>query len=127
MLLDTNVLVRHLTGRPADQARRATALLMRDQRLKVPSLVLAELVYVLESVYDLTRPEVATLARSVLAHRPVVAPEHDVLVRALALYEAAGVHFAEAYLAALAERGEGMVASFDRDLDRIESIQRIEP
>lgn len=127
MLLDTNVLVRHLTGEPANQAQRATALLAREQRLELPALVLAELVYVLESVYDLARREVATLARSVLAHRRVAALEHDVLVRALALYETAGVHFAEACLAALAERGDGEVASFDRDLDRIESIRRIEP
>lgn len=127
MLLDTNILVRHLTGEPAEQAARATAFLRDRAALELPALIVAELVYVLESVYERTRPQVAALVRSVLAHPPVEALEEPVLLRAVELYETAGVHFAEAYLAAVAEQGDGLVASFDRDLDRVGTITRIEP
>lgn len=127
MLLDTNVLVRHLTGTPRDQAERATAFLRDADRLDLPALVVAELVYVLESVYEQARPQVAVLVRAVLAHPPIVAGDEDALLRAVELYETYRVHFAEAYLAACAERGDGRVASFDRDLDRIPSIARVEP
>jgi predicted nucleic-acid-binding protein len=127
VLVDTNILVRHLTGEPADQARRAARFLRDAMRLELPSLIVAELVYVLESVYERTRPQVAALVRAVLAHPPMRAPEEALVLRATELYETTRADFAEAYLAAAAERSDGMVASFDRDLDRIDTVTRIEP
>lgn len=127
MLLDTNILVRHLTGDPAEQADRATAFLRNADSLELPSLIVVELVYVLESVYEQTRPQVAALVRSTLAHPLVHAPEEAVLLRAVELYETVRVDFAEAYLAAIAERRDGLVASFDRDLDRVDGVTRVEP
>lgn len=127
MLLDTDVLVRHLTGQPADQAQRATTFLREATRLELPSLIVAEVVYVLESVYDQSRLQVSTLVRSVLAHPPIHASEESTLLRAVEFYETTRVHFADAYLAAIAERTDGMVASFDRDLDLIGGNTRVEP
>ena len=49
--VDTNVLVRHLTGDPADLAARATAYLGSAQGLLLTDLVAAETVYLLESFY----------------------------------------------------------------------------
>lgn len=110
-LLDTNVLVRHLTGHPPAQARRATAFLAGDGELILTDLVLAELVYVLESYYDRPRAEVAAAARALLA-LPSVASDHPLLLRAIELYEAERVDFADAYLCAAAETwGIGMVAT----------------
>jgi len=127
VLLDTNILVRHLTGEPADQATRASTFLRDATSLELPALIVAELVYVLESVNEQTRPQVAALVRAVLAHPPVHAAEEPALLRAIELYETARVHFAEGYLAAIAEQRDGLVASFDRDLDRIGSVTRVEP
>ena len=93
----------------------------------MPSLIVAELVYVLESVYEQTRAQVAALMRSVLAHPPVRAAEGSELLRAVELYETAGVHFAGACLAAIAEQADGLMAFFDRELDRIETVTRVEP
>lgn len=127
MLLDTNVLVRHLTGRPPAQARRATAFLRAASRLIVPDLIVAELVYVLESVYERPRADVAALVRAVLAFQAVETADEARLLRAVELYEVHRIDFAEAYLAASAERADRRVASFDRSLDRVDSIGRIEP
>jgi predicted nucleic acid-binding protein len=127
VLLDTNVLLRHLTGQPPRQARRATALLRDAERLLVPDLIIAELVYVLESVYKRPRPEVAALVRAVLAFGPVETADESLLLRAVELYEVHRIDFAEAYLAATAEQADGRVASFDRGLDRVKTVQRIEP
>ncbi|MGH9380714.1 MAG: PIN domain-containing protein [Thermoanaerobaculia bacterium] len=127
MLVDTNVLVRHLTGQPANQARRATKFLRNATRLELPSLIVAELIYVLESVYEQNRAQVSALVRSVLAHPPIHTAEESILVRAVEFYETTRAHFAEAYLAAAAEHNDGMVASFDRDLDLIDGVTRVEP
>lgn len=125
-LLDTNILVRHLTGEPPTQAHRATALLAGDNQLILTDLVMAELVYVLESYYKRPRDEVATASRALLA-LPSVASDHELLLRAIELYEAERLDFADAYICAAAEIGGiGVVASFDRRIDRITTVQRIE-
>jgi predicted nucleic acid-binding protein len=126
-LLDTNILVRHLTGDPPAQARRATAFLAGDDELILTDLIVAELVYVLESYYEQPRNEVAQAVRSLLA-LPAVASDHELLLRAIELYESEHLDFVDAYLCAASEiSGIGMVASFDRRIDRVTSIRRFEP
>lgn len=126
--LDTNILIRHLTGDPPDQARRATRFLAEEDELLVADLILAEMVYVLGSFYEVERERVAELARSVVAFPATVVVDEGLLLRAIELYESVGLDFAEAYLVAAAEvSGVGAVASFDRRIDRIDSVQRLEP
>lgn len=124
-LLDTNILVRHLTGDPPPQARRATALLRGSHELVLTDLVLAELVYVLESFYERPRRDIAELTRALLALHSITVVDHDLLLRSIELYESERIDFAKAYLAALAElSGINRVASFDRSLDRVRTVQR---
>jgi predicted nucleic acid-binding protein len=126
-LLDTNVLVRHLTGDPPSQARRATAFLRGPHELVLADLIVAELIYVLESFYERPRSEVATAARALLALPSVTVVDRDLLLRALEHYDSSRLDFAEAYLAAAAELwGIDRVVSFDRGLDRIATVQRVE-
>jgi predicted nucleic acid-binding protein len=48
--------------------------------------------------------------------------------RALELYELERIDFAEAYRVARAEAsGFGAIASFDRSIDRVSTVQRVEP
>ena len=127
-LLDTNVLVRHLTGDPPGQARRATALLRARHELILTDLVLAEMVYVLESFYERPRTEISEMTRALLALPSIAVVDHDLLLRAVELYEDARLDFAEAYLAALVELSDvNQVASFDRQIDRVKTIKRVEP
>ena len=49
--VDTNVLIRHLTGDPPEEAARATRYLETADELLLPDLILAEVAYVLESFY----------------------------------------------------------------------------
>jgi predicted nucleic-acid-binding protein len=57
--VDTNVLVRHLTGDPADMARLATEYLTNESDLFLRDLVVAETIYVLESFYEVPREQIA--------------------------------------------------------------------
>ena len=126
--MDTNVLVRHLTGDPADLAARATAYLASVRELLLTDLVAAETVYVLESFYEAPRNEVATALRSLVAFESLVCVDPALLLRAIEVYETDRIDFAEAYLVACAEStGVGKVASFDRSIDRVDTIERIEP
>ena len=126
--IDTNVLIRHLTGDPPAQARLATRYLEQADQLLLPDLILAEVAYVLESYYEAPRLQVAEALRSILAFRTIHVVDSPLLQRAVELYEVQGLDFADAYLVASAERtGVGVVASFDRGIDRVGTVLREEP
>lgn len=126
--LDTNILVRHFTGDPQEQARRATSMLGSATDLRLTDVVAAETVYVLESFYERPAAEVATLLRSAIAFEAITVDHEDRLLRALEIYELQAIDFTDCYLAACAEiDGDRLVASFDRDLDLVNSVTRLEP
>src|SRR6476646_4033414 len=126
--VDTKVLVRHLTGDPPDQAVLATRFLRDADELLLPDLILAEVAYVLESFYETPRAQVAETLRAVLAYPPITVVDGELAQRAVEVYDVHRIDFAEAYLVACAERsGIGVVASFDRSIDRVGTVERVEP
>ena len=127
-IVDTNVLVRHLTGDPPAQARLATRYLEQADELLLSDLILAEVAYVLQSFYEVDRPEVAEALRAILASRAIRVVDSALLMRTIELYELHRLGFADAYIVASAERsGVGVVASFDRGLDKVTTVVREEP
>jgi predicted nucleic acid-binding protein len=126
--LDTNVLIRHLTGDPPALARRASAFLATADELLLPDLIVAEVVYVLESFYEVERARVAELARAVIGFPAILVVDAPLLLRTLEVYELERIDFAEAYLVASAEAsGVAAIASFDRGIDRVSTVRRSEP
>jgi predicted nucleic acid-binding protein len=123
--VDTNVLIRHLTGDPPDLAARATALLASSTELLLADSIVAETVYVLESYYKVPRQLVTEAIRSLLAFEPVITVDPALLLRAVEVYEIDRLDFAEAYLVACAEStGVEEIASFDESIDRVGTVRR---
>ena len=126
--VDTNVVVRHLTGDPPDMARRATRYLRGATALLLVDLVVAEVVFVLESYYKSPRTVIADAIRALIGFESIRVVDADLLHRAIEVYQHDGLDFAEAYLVATAERsGVHTIASFDRSIDRVKTVTRIEP
>ena len=126
--VDTNVLVRHLTGDPPEQAARATRLLAEAEQLLLADLIVAEVVYVLESFYEVPRPRVAELVRAIIAFPAIGVADESLLLRALEVYEVHRLDFADAYLVAQAEAaGVDAVVSFDKAIERVTTVRRVEP
>ncbi len=126
--IDTNVLIRHLTGDPPDLAARATAFLSTAEELLLADLIVAETVYVLESFYEVPPQDVARMVRSIVAFAPIRTLDPTLLLRSLEIYEKHRIDYAEAYLVASAERaGVTDIDSFDRSIDRVPTVTRIEP
>lgn len=126
--VDTNVLIRHLTGDPPAQAERATRFLQQADELLLPDLIVAEIAYVLESFYEAPRAQVAETLRAVVAFPAIRVVDDELLLRTVELYEAHRLDFADAYLVASSERtGVEEVVSFDRAIDRVGTVRRVEP
>jgi predicted nucleic acid-binding protein len=126
--VDTNILIRHLTGDPPNLAARATAFLADIDELLLEDVIVAEIVYVLESFYEVPTDEVARLVRAVIAYNPIRVMNPALLLRSLEVYETHRLDYAEAYLVASAEAsGVDRIVSFDRSIDRVPTVSRIEP
>jgi predicted nucleic acid-binding protein len=127
-IVDANVLLRYLTDEPREQADRAAAILetahQRRIDLLVTPLTLAEVVFVLESVYHWDRAAISDGLRDLISSSVLRILESDTLVHALEWYrDFPAVHFADAYVAAVAaSRGHGAVVSFDRGLRRVPGL-----
>jgi predicted nucleic acid-binding protein len=119
VFVDTNVFLRFLTNDVPEQAAAVEALFQRAAaggvRLTTNAVVLAELVWVLESYYRLGRSEVQERAMAVACMDGLVIPEVDVVIDALLAYGEANVDFIDAYSACwMRERGLSRVATFDK-------------
>ena len=126
--VDTNVLIRHLTGDPPAQAAQATKYLAEAGELILTDLILAETAYVLESLCQAPRAQVAETLRAVLGFRAITVVDAELVQRAVEVYDIDRLDFADAYLVACAERsGVGVIASFDRSIDRVRTVRREEP
>jgi uncharacterized protein len=74
-LLDTNVLVRFFTGQAPDMAERARALIAQADTgkllLQIPSLIVAESIYTLESFYEMPKAAVCEKMLAFLRSRGI--------------------------------------------------------
>ncbi len=130
--VDANVILRHLTQEPTDQAREALALFRAAEegrvRLWVDAITIAECVWVLTTVYGHARSDIAATLADLVAADGIVADDQEGLIEALRLFAAHNVDFADALLAARATRhGSAYMYSFDRDFDRLPGITRLKP
>ena len=131
VLLDTNVILRLLrAGQPSHhtEARRLFEQAREGKlRLIVPTLIVAEVVFVLHGFYQLGRAEIAQLVKDLAATPGVVLPEAGAVARAAELFGKHSIDFANAYLAALAhESGTYTVATFNnRDYRRFSWLHLI--
>jgi predicted nucleic acid-binding protein len=133
-VIDTDVIVRLLTGDDLQKQGRARDLFKRIEIGEVtvfaPVTVIADCVYVLASpsLYKIPRTEVVGLLRPILRLRGFRLQDRRTVLRALDLYAAAALDFGDAYVAASMERlGSQRVYSYDTDYDRVKGIKRSEP
>lgn len=115
-LMDTNVLVRYLTGEPPDQSEAAARVLEGDAAISIAPLVLAETAYVLKSVYGVPREDIVETLRDLVqrANVEVLGLQTAVVLEALDLCRGSGrVSFADALLWAHARVLGGSVWTFD--------------
>ena len=131
--VDTNLFIRYLTNDDPAKAERVEQLL-RDAaagkvRLVTAEMVIAEVVWVLESSYGLKSSDVAPLVRGILATSGLDVLNAPLVARALEYYESRNIDFIDGYIAAVMEKqGITELYSFDRKhVSRIPSITRKEP
>ena len=132
-VLDTNLLVRYLTEDDPGKADSVEILLDKasrgEGRLIIPSVVMAELVWVLESFYKMEEPQVAELLEALL-HTPGLEVQENRLIRqALEIYRQKQIDFIDAWVLAFArQRSIPRIYTYDKKhFKGISDLEVMEP
>ena len=131
--VDTNLFIRYLTNDDQAKADRVERLLKEAMggkvRLITAEMVIAEVVWVLESSYGMGSEEVAPLIRAILATPGLDVLNASLVSVALDHYQQKNIDFIDGYIAAVMDQhGITELYSFDRKhISRIKSIARKEP
>ena len=123
--VDTNVLVRLITRDDPKHVTAAESFVAKGAW--VSHLVLAETVWVLESVYELDAEGRATAVDMLLNHRSLTLQDPDVVTAALARFRhKPSLGFSDCLVLEIARKaGHVPLGTFDRDLGKLAGAERL--
>ena len=131
VVIDTNLLVRYLTDDEPQKAKAVDALLNSagkgEIKILIPSIVIAELVWVLESFYKMTTDDITGLVEAILNTPGVDTQDKSVITAALKLYRNKKIDLIDAWIIEFARfKGANRIYTFDkkhfRDAEEVEVV-----
>lgn len=122
--VDTNVIVRYVTGDDAAQSATARELMLQvrdeDDTLLINNIVLCELVWVMESAYGFEKADVVTTLQKLLATRQLEFEDRDIARRALGDYQSSSADFADCLIGSSNQfRDCSTTWTFDRSAQKL--------
>jgi len=130
--VDTNVFIRFLTNDIPEKADACEKLFQKTidkkETLFTTDLVIAEIIWVLESYYELPRKKVQDMVEKILNTPNLVCQHKNAILNALALYIEKNIDYIDAYNAViLKDKRIEKLYSYDKHYDRIDWLTRLEP
>jgi len=118
VFVDTNVFLRFIVKDVEAQYEKARVLFEKAEagkiKLETSELVIAEIVWVLESFYGFSRKEITDVLATLLASRSLKIANHARIIVAVELYAAGILDFIDAYnIAYMKSKEYTRVATFD--------------
>jgi len=130
VFVDTNVFLRFFVRDVEPFYQKAKGLFEKAEkgeiRLETSEMVIAEIVWVLESYYGFTKAEIAEVVETILETRSIRVANHTRLKEAIKLYISESMDFIDAYnIAYMKARNYQKVAAFD--IKHFKNIEGIHP
>jgi len=125
LAIDTNILVRLVVRDDSDQVEAAEQFIRKGAWIS--HLVLAETLWVLDSVYELSRAQIATAVDMLLNHQELTLQDAEVVASALIHFRSRStVDFSDCLVLAIARKaGHLPVGTFDRNFAKFSDVQRL--
>lgn len=115
--LDTNYLIRFLTRDIATQAETARQIITSKKSIYIPTIVLAETVYILENHYQISKIQVCNQLISLLKQKHISSDIFTPL--ALQIYKKETISFYDCLLCAQAIDNYAQLKTFDQKLHKV--------
>lgn len=130
--VDTNIFIRFLVNDDPVKADACEILFRKtiagEELLFTSDMVIAEIVWVLESYYELTKSDVREKVEKILNTRNLTCPNKEILLNALSVYHEMNIDFIDAYNAFILKKNSiDELYSYDKHFDRLRWLKRIEP
>jgi predicted nucleic-acid-binding protein len=125
LAVDTNILVRLITGDEAKQLEAAERFI--EQGAWVSILALAEAAWVLKTWYKKSAAEVAAAVQMLLEHKDLTVQDSEVAAEALALFRSRpALGFSDCLILHIARKaGHLPLGTFDRALGKVEGTRKL--
>jgi len=117
-IVDANIVLRYLLNDTEDLAEEA-AKILENKKVYVPTEVIAEIVYVLEKVYQAKNDEIADSLRELFNYGNIDVDDSRVVEEALSVYSSRKLDFVDTLLFAYKKVRNDEVYTFDKKLKKL--------
>lgn len=125
-VIDANLILRYFLG--DREAIRVEKLLRSKNKLLLSDVILAEIVWVLDSYYEWDRPKIVESLAMLIRLSSIVCNRFLLTETLTILKDQSKFDFADAYSVALMKQSKiKSIYSFDRDFDKLPEVNRLEP
>ncbi|MBT9537089.1 MAG: PIN domain-containing protein [Nitrospirae bacterium] len=130
IFVDTNVFLRFFIRDVESFYHKAMSLFEKAEsaqvKLETSDMVIAEIVWVLESYYDFSKPEIREVVDTILETKNLKVANHSRVKEAVDLYSSGKMDFIDAYnIAYMKAKDFKKVATFD--VKHFKNIEGVEP
>lgn len=133
VVIDTNLLVRYLTEDEPVKAKAVDKLLNKamhgELKIIIPSIVIAELTWVLESFYEMEEEKISELIEAIINTHGIEVTDKALINSALKNYRTKKIDLIDAWIIEFArEKGVKIIYTFDaKHFKDIEGIETLSP
>ena len=130
--VDTNIFLRFLLNDDPQKADACEELFRKaiagKESLFTSDMVVAEIIWVLESYYELEKQDIREKLEKILNTRNLHCPNTEIIINALSLYVEKNIDYIDSYNAFLLSTHKmSEIYSYDKHFDRIDWLTRVEP
>lgn len=122
-LIDSNIVLRYLIPEATALHKRAVQYFSDAQNKKaklfIDDVTLAEIVWVLKSVYLKRSKEISELLTPIIEHNSVVLNNKDLILQSLRFFSSRNLSYIDCYLRCLSESKGIPLATFDDKLSKM--------
>jgi len=127
MIIDTDVVIRYLTGDDESKADRFEKFLNSGEKGFLTDLSLAEIYWTLRSFYNFEKDRVYTALESLINNDSIQCQNYNLLSATISIARDKNISFVDAYNAAFALTKNGRIMSYDKGYEKVSGITRVEP
>ncbi|MBM3710673.1 MAG: type II toxin-antitoxin system VapC family toxin [Actinobacteria bacterium] len=127
---DTNMFLRYLTNEPPLLAEKVSEFFDKMEsglyKLYVCDIVVSELVYVLEKVFELSKREICEKIKTLMLKKNIIMENRQIAFKSLEIYRDFNINFVDAYIYSHSlKKKVSKVFSFDEHFKKFENMKVI--